>query len=178
MGEYGSSISSGGGVCEVADRRAGGGACDALDGARDLRDGARGAAAGRAAVGPLELVGSVFRCERQEKTADLQMTSRETDEECFCWLLAGLGGLRDEVSEEGAGGGAGGSGAFGMPLDGEKTEASGGVGLNSFDDGILRATGGDTEARARDGNGLMMGGVDGKTRMGVGDDSFGGVDEG
>ena len=76
------------------------------------------------------------------------------------------GGFGDEAVEEGAGGRADVVAALGMPLDAEN-EVGGGAfaglaAFDGFDDGVLRAAGGDAEAVAGDADGLMVAGVDGQ----------------
>jgi len=75
------------------------------------------------------------------------------------------GGFGDEAVEDGAGGGADVVAALGMPLDSEDEVGVAFGGLTAFygfDDGVLRAAGGDAEAVAGDADGLMMAGVDGE----------------
>ena len=78
--------------------------------------------------------------------------------------LPGLGGV-DESFEEGAGQGADGVGAFGVPLDGED-EVIGRVELDSFDDTIGGGDGGDAEVVAEVG-GWPGGGWSSRTGLGV-----------
>lgn len=76
------------------------------------------------------------------------------------------GGFGDKAVEEGAGGGADVVAALGVPLDSEDKVGVGALGglaaLDGFDDGILRAAGGDAEAVAGDADGLMVAGIDGE----------------
>jgi hypothetical protein len=71
--------------------------------------------------------------------------------------LPGFGGM-DEDSEEGAGQGADGVGAFGVPLDSED-EVIGRVELNSFDDTVGGGDSSDAEVVACVMDGLMVAGV-------------------
>ena len=78
------------------------------------------------------------------------------------WLIDGAGlpdfcGL-NEGGEEGAGQGADGVGALGVPLDGDY-EMIGRIELDSFDDAVAGRDGGDAEVVADFVNGLMMAGV-------------------
>ena len=80
------------------------------------------------------------------------------------------GGFGDEAVEDRAGGGADFIAALGVPLNAEDEVgvAFGGLAaLYGFDDGVLRAAGGDAEAVAGDRDGLMMAGVDGETEESV-----------
>ena len=86
---------------------------------------------------------------------------------------AGLpdGGFGDEAVEDGSGGGAGVVAALGVPLEAEDEVGVGVVGaLSAFDgldDGVLRAAGGDVQAVAGDGEGLVVAGVDGQAEKAV-----------
>jgi hypothetical protein len=77
------------------------------------------------------------------------------------------GRFGDEAVEEGLGGGADVVAALGVPLDAEDEVVRGGVrgltAFDGFDDGVLRAAGGDAEAVAGNANGLVVAGVDGET---------------
>ena len=77
------------------------------------------------------------------------------------------GGFGDEAIEESARGGADVVAAFRMPLNAEDEVGGGAFGglsaFDGFDDGILRAAGGDAKAVAGDADGLVMAGVDGET---------------
>src|SRR6266851_228845 len=81
------------------------------------------------------------------------------------------GGFGDEAVEEGAGCGADVVAALGMPLDAEDEVGGGAFGgqaaFYGFDDGVLRAAGGYSEAVAGDADGLVVAGVDGETKKAV-----------
>lgn len=76
------------------------------------------------------------------------------------------GRFRDKALEDGSRGGAELIAAFGMPLEAkDEVSVSTFCSLSAFycfDDGVLRATGGDAEAVAGDADRLMVAGVDGK----------------
>ncbi len=78
------------------------------------------------------------------------------------------GGFGDEAVEEGAGCGTDIVAALGMPLDAEDEVGGGAFGglaaFDGFDDGVLRAAGGDAESVAVNADGLMVAGVDGETK--------------
>ena len=75
-------------------------------------------------------------------------------------------GFRDEAVEESARGRADVVAALGVPLHAENEVGGGAFGglaaFDGFDDGILRAAGGDAESVAGNSDGLMMAGVDGQ----------------
>jgi hypothetical protein len=81
------------------------------------------------------------------------------------------GGFGDETIEEGARGRADVVTTFGVPLDSEDivggSAFSGLTAFNCFDDGVLRAAGGDAETVAGDADGLVVAGVDGQAEEAV-----------